>query len=613
MTSCILGIVINNERLIWILDLLVERALLHEGQKQDVMNRGRDQARHILLDKRAQMRRMLGRHRVAYRVTEIELVSSFRFPNQQEPGEKVDEETITALVAGALELSFVHLDPLRLDYKLVTSAFGGPFAERHLIVAIEDTDAKLTIAMADPWDTELVESIARVKNKKIEVVVAAKSEILGIIVEFHGFRRSMRAAEQDFASDFPDLGNLEQLYELEEGGDLDANDKPIVRAVWYLLNYAFEQRASDIHLEPKRDEGWVRMRIDGVLHQIHRLPKVVLPAMISRFKMLARMDIAERRRPQDGRFKTTHQDEEIEMRVSTIPTVFGEKVVARVFDPGAQLGDLEHLGFFPRELGTFRGMLAQNSGLLLVVGPTGSGKTTTMYTSLQHIHSPRVNIVTLEDPIEMVQEDLNQIAMQPKIGLTFGSALRNVLRQDPDVVMVGEIRDEETAKNAVQAALTGHLVISTIHTIDSSSAVGRMLDLGVLPFLLSSVLVGVVAQRLVRKICPHCAVDDVLHDDEVLALRIQGARGRRLKVRRGVGCVKCRYTGYRGRTGLYEVMPVTPRIGTLIHERSSAQEIKREALNDGMLTLREYGIKKIAFGETSFEEVMAVTDDRQVF
>jgi len=605
--------VINNERLIWILDLLLEQALLHEGQKQDVLNRGRDQARHILLDKRAQMRRMLGRHRVAYRVTEIELIASFRFPDKRDPQEKVDEETITSLVAEALKMSFVHLDPLQLDYKLVTSAFGGPFAERHLIVAVEDTDSKLVIAMADPWDTELVESIARVKNKKIEVVVAAKSEILGIIVEFHGFRRSMRAAEQDFASDFPDLGNLEQLYELEDGGDLDANDKPIVRAVWYLLNYAFEQRASDIHLEPKREEGWVRMRIDGVLHRIHRLPKVVLPAMISRFKMLARMDIAERRRPQDGRFKTSHQDEEIELRVSTIPTVFGEKVVARVFDPGAQLGDLEHLGFFPRELGSFRSMLAQNSGLLLVVGPTGSGKTTTMYTSLQHIHSPRVNIVTLEDPIEMVQEDLNQIAMQPKIGLTFGSALRNVLRQDPDVVMVGEIRDEETAQNAVQAALTGHLVISTIHTIDSSSAVGRMLDLGVLPFLLSSVLVGVVAQRLVRKICTHCAVDDVLHDDEVLALRIQGARGRRLKVRRGVGCVKCRYTGYRGRTGLYEVMPVTPRIGTLIHERSSAQEIKRESLNDGMLTLREYGIKKIAFGDTSFEEVMAVTDDRVVF
>jgi general secretion pathway protein E len=605
---------VDHERLIWILDLLVEKDAIHSGQKQDVLNRGRDQARHILLDKRAQMRRMLGRHRVAYRVSSIELIASFRFQRRDQPLERVDESYITEMVAEALDLPFVQLDPLKLDYGLVTNAFGGPFAERHLIVAIDDTDTSLTIAMADPWDKELVESIARVKNKRITVVVAAKSEILGVIVEFHGFRRSMRAAEKDFASDFPDLGNLEQLYELDDGGsDLDANDKPIVRAVWYLLNYAFEQRASDIHLEPKRDEGWVRVRIDGVLHQIHRLPKVVFPAMVSRFKMLARMDIAERRRPQDGRFKTSFQDEEIELRVSTIPTVFGEKVVARVFDPGAELGDLESLGFFPRELATFKGMLAQNSGLILVVGPTGSGKTTTLYTSLLHIHSPRVNIVTIEDPIEMVHEELNQIAMQPKIGLNFGSALRNVLRQDPDVVMVGEIRDEETAQNAVQAALTGHLVISTIHTIDVASAVGRMLDLGVLPFLLSSVLVGVVAQRLVRKICPQCAVDDVLQDDEVLALRIQGARGKRLRVRRGVGCVKCRYTGYRGRTGLYEVMPVTTRIGTLVHEQASSQEIKREALNDGMLTLREYGIKKIAFGETSFDEVMAMTDDRSVY
>ncbi len=605
---------VDTERLTWILDQLTDAGMLHDGQRQDVLNRGRDQARHILLDKRAAMRRMLGRHRVAYRVTAIELIDSFRFIRHDQPGVRLDEETITEMVAEVLSVPFVHLDPLRLDYKLVTNAFGGPFAERHLIVAVEDTPEALTIAMADPWDKELVESISRVKNKPIKVVVASKSEILGIIVEFHGFRRSMQAAEDDFASDFPDLGNLEQLYELEEGsGSLDANDKPIVRAVWYLLNYAFEQRASDIHLEPKRNEGWVRMRIDGVLHQIHRLPKVVLPAMISRFKMLARMDIAERRRPQDGRFKTSFKDEQIELRVSTIPTVFGEKVVARVFDPAAQLADLEGLGFFPPELAQYKSMLAQNSGLLLVVGPTGSGKTTTLYTSLHHIQSPRVNIVTLEDPIEMVHEHLNQIAMQPKIGLTFGSALRNVLRQDPDVVMVGEIRDEETAQNAVQAALTGHLVISTIHTIDAASAIGRMLDLGVLPFLLSSVLVGVVAQRLVRKNCLHCAVDDVLQDDEVLALRIKGTRGKRLKVRRGVGCVKCRYTGYKGRTGLYEVMPVTPRIGSLVHQQSPSAEIKREALNDGMLTLREYGIKKIAFGETTFDEVMAVTDDRSVY
>jgi general secretion pathway protein E len=604
---------IDNERLSEILDQLVGDGLLRAGNKQDVLNRGRDQARHILLDKRAEMRRMLGRHRVAYRVTEIELISSFRFKRADAPDERVTEELITQKVAAKLGLEFVYLDPLQLDYKLVTTAFGGPFAERHLLVAVDETPEHLTIAMADPWDTELVESIARVKGKPMRVVVAQKSAILGIIVEFHGFRRSMRAAEEEFRSEMPDLGNLEQLYDQTETGDLDANDQPIVRAVWYLLNYAFEQRASDIHLEPKRDEGWVRMRIDGVLHRVHRLPKVVLPALISRLKMLARMDIAERRRPQDGRFKTQYKDEEIELRVSTIPTAFGEKIVARIFDPGMQLDDLEHLGFFPRELGTFRHMLGNTSGLVLVVGPTGSGKTTTLYTSLNFLDSARVNIVTLEDPIEMVNPSFNQIAMQPRIGLTFGSALRNVLRQDPDIIMVGEIRDEETAQNAVQAALTGHLVISTVHTIDAANAIGRMLDLGVLPFLLSSVLVGVVAQRLVRSVCTQCAVDDVLHPDEVQALRIRGSRGRQLKVRRGAGCIKCRHTGFRGRSGLYEVMPVTPRIARLVSERAASQEIKREALNDGMLTLREYGIKKIALGVTTFEEVIAVTDDTQVF
>jgi general secretion pathway protein E len=605
--------VIDQQRLSHILDLLVADGTIHSGNKQDVLNRGREQARHILLDKRAQMRRMLGRHRVAYRVTEIELISSFRFRQANDSEEQVTEELITRRVALDLDLEFVYLDPIALDYKLVTKAFGGPFAERHLIVALEETAQTMTIAMADPWDTDLVESISRVKGKTIKVVVAQKSEILGVIVEFHGFRRSMRAAEEEFRSELPDLGNLEQLYDRTEAVDLDANDQPIVRAVWYLLNYAFEQRASDIHLEPKRDEGWVRMRIDGVLHGVHRLPKVVLPAMVSRFKLLAKMDIAERRRPQDGRFKTTFGDDQIELRVSTMPTAFGEKVVARIFDPGVRLNELESLGFFPREVTSFKQMLGHTSGLVLVVGPTGSGKTTTLYTSLNYLSSPRVNILTLEDPIEMVDTNFNQIAMQPKIGLTFGSALRNVLRQDPDIIMVGEIRDEETAQNAVQAALTGHLVISTVHTIDSASAVGRMLDLGVLPFLLSSVLVGVVAQRLVRRICSVCAEDDVLHEDEVSSLRIHGARGRRLKVRRGQGCVKCRQTGYKGRTGLYEVMPITPRITRLINERASAQEIKREALNDGMLTLREYGIKKIALGETSFEEIMAVTDDVDVY
>ncbi len=603
----------DDRRLRDILTVLVDKGVLHAGQRQDVLNRGRDQARHILLDKRAEMRRLLGRHRVAYRVTEIELIASFRFPRQDGVDGPADQEVITRLVAEHVGLPYVHLDPLKLDFKLVTETFGGPFAERHLVIAIDDSPEALTLAIADPWDRELLEGIARVKGKPVRPVLAQKAHILQVIIEFHGFRRSMRAAEAEFASDLPDIGNLEQLYELADSSQIDASDQPVVRAVWYLLNYALDHRASDIHLEPKRDEGWVRMRIDGVLHVVHRLPKAVYPALVSRVKTLARMDIAERRRPQDGRFKTQHKNAEVEMRVSSAPTAFGEKVVVRVFDPGVLTQDIERLGFFPRELQMFRQMLGNGTGMMLVVGPTGSGKTTTLYSALHYLSSPRVNIVTLEDPIENVHDAFNQIAMQPRIGLTFGSVLKTVLRQDPDVVMVGEIRDDETATNAVQAALTGHQVLSTIHTGEASGAVGRLLDLGVLPFLLSSTLVGVVAQRLVRKLCPHCAEDDVLPEEQALALRIPGSRGRRLRIKRPGGCPKCRYTGYLGRTGLFEVLPMTPRIQRLISERASSQDIKREALNDGMLTLREYGIKKLAQGVTTFEEIMAQTDDRPVY
>jgi len=605
--------VINQKRLREILELLEAKGYLHSGQVADVLNRGRDQARHILLDKRAELRRLLGRQRVNYRVQEVELVASFRFHRADRDEEPVDEELITRAVAEAMQLPFVHLDPLSLNYKLVTESFGGPFAERHLVIALEDTPELLTLAVADPWDQELLDSIARFKNKAVSPVMATKTEILQVIVEFHGFRRSMRAAEEEFRSDLPDLGNLEQLYRMKGAAELDATDQPVVQAVWYLLNYAFDNRASDIHIEPKREESLVRMRIDGVLHRIHRLPKLVHPAMISRVKMLSRMDIAERRRPQDGRFKTHFQNQEVEMRVSTVPTAFGEKVVMRIFDPGVYVKNFENVGLYSRERLLTERVLSCKAGMVLVTGPTGSGKTTTLYTALHHVNSPRINICTLEDPIEIVQEEFNQFPVQPKIGFTFGNALRTVLRQDPDVVMVGEIRDPETAENAVQAALTGHLVLSTLHTNDAASAVTRLLDLKVYPFLIASVLQGIIAQRLVRRICPNCATDDVLTEEQILSLRIAGARGRKLKVRRGAGCIKCRGTGYRGRTGVFEVLPITPRIARLISERAPAVEIKKEALNDGMMTLREYAIKKMAMGETTFEEVLAMTDEVDVY
>ena len=598
---------IDEKRLRWILDLLVEKSILREGQRDDVLNRGRDAARHILLDKRAELRKLLGKQRVAYQVSEIELIASFRFRVE---GEGIlDERLLTQTVADLVEVPYREVDPLQLDYRLVTESFGGPFAERHLIIPVEETDQELVCAMAAPWDRAVLEQLAHLKQKTIRPVMAMKSVIIQVIAEFHGFRRSMKAAALEHQGTLPDLGNLEQLYEVKGINEIDATDQPVVQAVWYLLNYAFEQRASDLHVEPKRDESVVRVRIDGILHTIHRLPKVVHAAIVSRLKMLGRLDIAERRRPQDGRFKTQFKDQEIELRLSTVNTAFGEKIVVRIFDPDILLQDLGDLGFFRQEMMLFERFIRSTSGLILVTGPTGSGKTTTLYSTLHHISEPRLNICTLEDPIEMVHESFNQMAIQPRIGFTYANALRTVLRQDPDVIMVGEIRDPETAQHAVQAALTGHLVISTLHTNDTASAITRILDLEVFPFLLSSVLLGVVAQRLVRKVCPKCAEEDWLSEEQAVALRIPWSDGRKLKVHAGRGCVQCRGTGYAGRTGLFEVMPVTPRIGRLIEGQASAAEIRREALNDGMLTLREYGIKKLGRGETTYEEILACTDD----
>ncbi len=596
-----------------ILDMLVEDRLLHAGQKQDVLNRGKEQSRHLLLDRRAELRRLLGRQRVSYTVADPELIASFRFKRLDAPDMALDEEAVTEVMARHLGYPFVRLDPLRLDYRLVVEAFGGPFAEKNLVVATEDKPQHLTVAVTDPWNTALLQQLAEFKQKPIRPVMAPKSEVLRVITEFHGFRRSMRAAEAELTSTLPDIANLEALYRVAGLNELEANDQPIVQAVWYLLNYAVDQRASDIHIEPKREDALVRMRIDGVLHIVHRMPRTVHPAVVSRIKLLSRLDIAEKRRPQDGRFKTEIGRDEVELRVSTVPTAFGEKVVIRIFDPSVLKQSLNDLGFFPREHTLYEQMIRQPNGMVLITGPTGSGKTTTLYSTLHHIASPRVNICTLEDPIEMVQEQFNQMAMQPKIGFTFGTALKNVLRQDPDVIMIGEIRDPDTAENAVQAALTGHLVLSTVHTQDAASAVSRLLDLGVFPFLVAGVLSGVIAQRLVRKVCVSCAMDEVLSAEQIDALRIRGAEGRQLRVKRGRGCVRCRGTGYKGRTGVFEVLPVTPRVRALIQAKAPSQEIKREALNDGMLTLREYAIKKMARGETTFEEILAVTEEHALY
>ena len=592
-----------------ICDLLVREGLMHEGQKRDVLVRYSVQEKRILFQKRPELRKALGHKRIPYEVGEMEIVTAFRFVIPGTDNEVLSEEVITRVVAEDLGYEFVLPDPLTLDYKLVTETFHGAFAERHLVIPLARKGGLLTIAVANPFDNDLVDSLARFTGMQVVVTVAPKSLLLKTIIEYHGFKKSVDSAAEMFKGELIDLGNLEQLTRVKRMEEIDASDQPVVQAVWYLFHYAFDQRASDIHIEPKREYAAIRLRIDGVLHRIHVLPRKVHPAVVSRIKTLARMDIAEKRRPQDGRIKTTFNEAEIELRVSTVPTAFGEKGVTRIFDPTVLLQDVASLGFFPREQRMFEDFISRTNGLILVTGPTGSGKTTTLYSSLQYLNSPHVNISSIEDPIEMVMEDFNQMAVQPKIGFSFANALRTILRQDPDIIMVGEIRDKETAEYAVQAALTGHMVLSTLHTNDAPTSITRMLDLDIEPFLLSSVLVGIVAQRLVRKICPDCAIDTVLTQDEIQSLHIPGVENRRLRARYGAGCPLCRGTGYRGRTGIFEVMPVNQRIRELVETRASSVDIKREALSEGMMTLWEYAIKKMARGATTLEEVMRVAHE----
>jgi len=411
------------------------------------------------------------------------------------------------------------------------------------------------------------------------------------------------AAQSEITASF-DLGNLEQYVKLKGTQEIESTDKNIITAVEFLLHYAFDQRASDIHIEPKREMSLIRLRVDGVLHNIHTIPKQLHPAIISRIKMLSRMDLAEKRRPQDGRIKTQNAGKEIELRVSTLPTAFGEKAVIRIFDPEILMQELDRIGFYPREFQLYNSFIRKPNGIILITGPTGSGKTTTLYSSLRTLSSPEVNIVTIEDPIEMVMEEFNQVGVQTAIGVTFSTILRNILRQDPDIIMVGEIRDRETAENAVQAALTGHLVLSTLHTNDAPSAINRLLDLGVPSFLISSTIIGIIAQRLLRKICPNCKKERILSDIEIGYLQLEPGS---YPVHQGEGCIECRGTGYKGRSGIFEVLDFTDNIKSVLSDNADLNSIYNAAKNDGMINLRQVAIRKMLEGVTTYEEVTAVT------
>ena len=519
------------------------------------------------------------------------------------------EAQISEAVAGFANLRFVSLNPLELDLDVVTGALSGPFARKHGLVAIAKDDEKLTVAVHDPFAPFPADDIKRVTGlRAIEKVVATRSDIDALNKGFYELKTSLKTAEKQLsARALPafELGNQEFLSaEVEE---LDPAAGPVVKALDHLLGYAFEQRASDIHFEPKRNVTLVRLRIDGMLHDVHVVPKIVYQALVSRIKLLSGCNIAEKRRPQDGRIKRDQGGHEIELRVSTMPTAFGEKAVLRIFDPDVLLKSVDELGFAAADLPKFKAFLGRTHGIILVTGPTGSGKTTTLYSVLKHLSKPELNIITIEDPIEMVQEEFNQVAVRPAIELTFANALRTVLRQDPDIIMVGEIRDQETAEHAVQAALTGHLVLSTLHTNDAPSAVTRLLDLGIPHFLILSTVIGIVAQRLVRVNCVHCAERHTPTAEETLALGLSAEEIAGHDVRRGAGCLHCRQTGYIGRDGVFQVMPMTERLRGVVAKQTSSIALFEAARAEGMRTLREAAIDKVLQGVTTVSEMVRVT------
>ncbi len=540
----------------------------------------------------------------------IDIIVSYKLEIGGNSGRLLDEDAIMRAVSHGLKLPFKKLDPLDLDMEIVTKTIPRNFAIRQLILPFNLRNGIYEMASYHPDCQTVIADIEQANQIKIKPYLATKTEIKKIITEFFGFQRSISAAETHFntpgVATSVDIGNLEQYVKLTSS--ITSSDQHIKSAVNHLFHYALEQRASDIHIEPKRDVCMVRFRIDGALHVIYKLPKAVHSAIVSRIKFLSRLDIAEKRRPQDGRIKIEDSEAKtVEIRVSTVPVSFGEKAVLRILDPDVVFQEINELGFSRRDEIVYNSMISSPHGIVLVTGPTGSGKSTTLYSTLKCIASPEKNIVTVEDPVEMVYDEFNQIAVQPLIDVTFSTILRNILRQDPDILMIGEIRDLDTASHAVQAAMTGHLVFSTLHTNDAVSSIVRLIDLGAQPFLLSSTLLGCMAQRLVKKICPNCRESFEIESEELYKLGFPVAQTGNQTLQRGKGCRDCRQTGYKGRCGIFEIFPLSPKLKKMIAAQASSSEMRQVAIREGMTTLREDAWKKVKEGITTYEEALLVT------
>jgi general secretion pathway protein E len=520
-------------------------------------------------------------------------------------------EALAEWLAGRVGLEYIHIDPLKIDFAAVTDTMSSDYAARFGILPLQVTASEVVVATAEPFLREWEKVLRPILRKDIRRVVATPLDISRYLIEFYNLARSVKNAAQDDRQGAVGRSSFEQLVELgKTNRQFDANDQHIVHIVDWLWQYAFEQRASDIHIEPRRELGIIRFRIDGVLHQVYQIPMSVTNAMTSRIKVLGRMDVVEKRRPQDGRIKTRTADgQEIELRLSTLPTAFGEKLVMRIFDPNVLVRDFSELGFGDEDLARWGQMTAQPNGIILVTGPTGSGKTTTLYSTLKSLATPEVNVCTIEDPIEMVEPSFNQMQVQHTIELGFADGVRALMRQDPDIIMVGEIRDFETADMAIQAALTGHLVLSTLHTNDAPSAITRLLDLGVAPYLVNATLLGVMGQRLVRTLCPHCKQPQPLQADEAEqwdALVAPWKSTRPARLQHPAGCLECRMTGYQGRIGIYEILLMSPGLRKLVTPASDIALLREQACREGMKPLRISGAMKVASGVTTLEEVLKV-------
>ncbi len=541
----------------------------------------------------------------------LHYIADLKVEDRKSQGRKLDIEGLAMALSRQCGQDYYRIDPLKIDAAQVTQVMSYAFTQRHHILAVEVTALEVKIASAEPYIDSWESDLEHVLKKKIVRVVSNPIAIKRLTTEMYSLSSSISRA-QEGGSVKKGIGNLEQMLELGDIKDPEANDKHIVNVVDWILQYAFEQRASDIHIEPRREKGKVRFRIDGVLYTVYSLPMQVLAAVTSRLKILGRMNVAEKRKPQDGRIKTKSPNgNEGELRLSTLPTVFGEKLVMRIFDPEVLLKPFQELGLINEDLNRWKEIIKNNNGIVIITGPTGSGKTTTLYSTLKMLATEEVNVCTIEDLIEMVEESFNQMQVQDNIDLNFADGVKALLRQDPDIIMIGEVRDLPTAEMAIQAALTGHLVFTTLHTNDAPSAITRLLELGVPSYLIKATVIGIMAQRLVRVLCPHCKKETKIEPQTWEALtrpwKVKGPK----KAFEAVGCLECRETGFKGREGIYEVMPFTERLQQHSDNKGDLPALRTQAYKEGMLSLRLSGAQKVAAGITTVKEILRVTPDNR--